>query len=130
MKGYKLCQAAETSCRKLSGSKLLIHVVKTIPREHTVEIDRSVPFYPLRISMPQRPLDPRCDNISSARVMQEVYTREPERFIRGVPKVPMPPKKVWINNQDDPQATQKIVTEKSDRQTRNFVLKRDQYQAV
>ena len=98
MKVYKLCQAAETSCRKLSGSKLLIHVLETIPREHTVEIDRQATLYPLPISMPQRPLDPRCDNISSARVMQEVYTREPERFIWGVPKVLMPLKKVWINS--------------------------------
>ncbi len=63
-------------------------------------------------------------------VMQEAYAQEPERFIRGAPKVAMPPRKVWINKPDDPQAAEKLVGERSGRQSRNFVLKRDQYQAV
>ena len=60
------------------------------------------------------------------RIMQEAYAREPERFIRGVPKVPMPPRKVWINPPDDPQAAVKLVAKSNGRQSRNFVLTRDQ----
>ena len=64
------------------------------------------------------------------RFIHAIYARAPERFIRGVPKVAMPPRKVWINKPVDPQAAEKVVGERSGRQSRNFVLKRDQYQAV
>ena len=61
-------------------------------------------------------------------VMQEAYAQEPKRFIRGAPKVA--PRKVWINQPDDPQAAEKLVGERSGQQSLNFVLKRHQYQAV
>ncbi len=37
-------------------------------------------------------------------VLQEAYAQHPERFVRGVPKVGMPPKHVWINKPPDPGA--------------------------
>ncbi len=64
------------------------------------------------------------------RVMQEVYVREPERFIRGIPKVLMLPRKAWINKPDEPQTVAKFVAARNGRQFHNNVLKRDQYQAV
>lgn len=57
--------------------------------------------------------------------MQEAYAREPERFIQGVLKVPMPPKEVWINKPDYPESAQKIMANNARPQSRNFVPKRD-----
>ena len=35
------------------------------------------------------------------RVIEKAYNREPERFIRGVPKMAMPRRAVWINRPDE-----------------------------
>ena len=60
------------------------------------------------------------------RVMQQAYEREPERFIRGVPKVPLPRRAVWINRPDEAQAASMIEADRVTRTSRTFVLKPDQ----
>ena len=42
-------------------------------------------------------------------VLKEAYERHPERFARGVPKVGMPPKNVWINKPPDPDANCSLI---------------------
>ena len=53
------------------------------------------------------------------RVMQAAYRREPERFVRGMPRLPVPPKEVWINKPENPEATRKIVARRKDRRNPN-----------
>ena len=55
------------------------------------------------------------------RVMEEAYACHLERFVRGVPKIPMPPRQVWINKPAVPSEEQPM---------RQFILKRDQPQTV
>ena len=60
------------------------------------------------------------------RVMKEAYDREPARFIRGVPKIPMPRRAAWINRPDDAQAASLIEADRVAQASRNFALTRDQ----
>ena len=60
------------------------------------------------------------------RVMKEAYDREPARFIRGVPRIPMPRRTAWINRPDDAQAASMIEADRVAQASRNFALTRDQ----
>ena len=56
-------------------------------------------------------------------VMQQAYECEPERFLRGVPRVSMLRRAVWVNRPDDAQAASMIEADRTARTALIFVLK-------
>ena len=57
--------------------------------------------------------------LARKRVMKEAYAREPDRFVGDIPRVPMPPKEVWINKPNDPEEARKIATQRNERKNPN-----------
>ena len=49
------------------------------------------------------------------RVMEEAYARAPERFVGGMPSIPVPPEAAWINKPDDPEAAREIAAQRDRR---------------